>query len=155
LANLVLIAVCTLTATAAVGNFAGWWRTDTVLSGSMRPGVQPGDVEVLRPEPTASLHVGQIVAFHPPHERFTVSHRVIAVHRRHGLWITTKGDANNVADPWGSVRVLSSSVWVVSGVVPHIGYLSVWVRTPMPHLLLALTIVLLVCALALEAIWRR
>jgi len=43
---------------------------------------------------------------------------------------------------------------VVSGVVPHVGYLSVWVRTPLPHLLLVLTIVLLVCSIALELIWR-
>jgi signal peptidase I len=154
LANIVLIVVCSLTGVAALGNAAGWWRTDTVLTGSMRPGIQPGDVEILRHEATGAIHVGQIVAFHPPHDQFTVSHRVIGIHHRHGLWITTKGDANNVPDPWGSVRVLGSSAWVVTGVVPHVGYLSVWVRTPLPHLLLVLTIVLLVCALALEAIWR-
>jgi len=152
--NVLLIVACLLTGLATVGNMAGWWRTDTVLTGSMRPGIQPGDVEILRSEPTTALQVGQIVAFHPPHDKFTVSHRVIAIRHHHGVWITTKGDGNNVSDPWGSVRVIGSTVWTVRAVVPQIGFLSVWVRTPLPHLLLALTIVLLVCAIALEAIWR-
>jgi len=154
MANTVLIAVCTLAAASTVGNLAGWWRFDSVLTGSMRPGMQPGDVEVLRPEPTSALRVGQVVAFHPPMDNFTVSHRVIELRHHGGIWMTTKGDANNASDPWGSIRVLGPSVWVVSGVVPRVGYLSVWARTPLPRLLLALTIVVLVCALTLEAIWR-
>ncbi len=154
MANTVLIAVCTLAAASTVGNLAGWWRFDSVLTGSMRPGMQPGDVEILRPEPTSALRVGQVVAFHPPKDNFTVSHRVIELRHHDGIWMTTKGDANNVSDPWGSVRVLGPSVWVVSGVVPRVGYLSVWARTPLPRLLLALTVVVLVCALTLEAIWR-
>jgi len=154
IANLLLIVTCTLTATAALGNLAGWWQTDTVLTGSMRPSIQPGDVEVLRSEPTSSLRVGQIVAYHPPHDRFIITHRIVAIHHRHGTWITTKGDANNAADPWGSVRILGSTVWTVRGVVPHIGYLSIWVKTPLPHLLLVASIVLLVCAVALDTIWR-
>jgi signal peptidase len=155
LVNVLLAIACSCTAFVAVGNAAGWWRTDTVLTGSMRPGIQPGDVEILRSEPTSALAVGQIVAFQPPGDQFAVSHRVIAIGHHHGIWITTKGDANNVPDPWGSVRIKSGTVWVVRGVVPHIGYLSVWARTPWPHLLLVLTIVLLVCGLALEAIWRQ
>ena len=154
MANIVLIAVCVIAAATTVGNLAGWWRFDSVLSGSMRPGMQPGDVEILQPEPISALRVGQIVAFHPPKDQFTVTHRIIALRHHDGIWITTKGDANNVSDPWGTIRVLGPSAWVVSGVVPHVGYLSVWVRTPLPHLLLVLTIVLLVCSLALEAIWR-
>jgi signal peptidase len=154
MANTVLIAVCALAAAATVGNLAGWWRFDSVLSGSMRPGMQPGDVEILRPEPVSALRVGQIVAFHPPKDQFTVTHRIIALRHHDGTWITTKGDANNVSDPWGSIRVLRPTAWVVSGVVPHVGYLSVWVRTPLPHLLMVTTIVLFVCFIALEAIWR-
>jgi signal peptidase len=150
----VLATVCVVAVSSAIGNAAGWWRTDTVLSGSMRPGIQPGDVEILRPEAAVDVQVGQIVAFRPPREHFTVSHRVVAVRHHDGVWITTKGDANNADDPWGSVHVLGSSVWVVKGVIPYVGFLSVWLQNPLPHLLLALTIVLLVCGLALEAIWR-
>ena len=120
----------------------------------MRPGIQPGDVEILRQTPTASLRVGQIVVYHPPHEAFAVSHRVIAIRHHHGTWITTKGDANNTNDPWGSVRLLGPSVWVVTAVVPHAGYLSVWVKSPFLHLLIVTVVVLLACLLAVERIWR-
>jgi signal peptidase I len=154
-ANILLVLMC-LTATAAgAGSAMGFWRADAVLTGSMRPAIHPGDVEVLQQVPTPSLRPGQIVAFHPPHAAFVVSHRVISVHHHHGTWITTKGDANNVADPWGSIRILSPKAWVVVAVVPHAGYLSVWVKSPMIQLFLMIAAVLLVCALAIERIWRR
>lgn len=154
-ANLLLVLVCLLTALGGVGNAVGWWRTETVLSGSMRPGIQPGDVEILRRVPMVDLRVGQILAFHPPHDFFIVSHRVMTIHRQNGTWVTTKGDANNVADPWGGFRIASHDVWIVSDVVPHAGYLSVWVKTPIPRLLLIIAIVSLVWLLAIERIWRQ
>lgn len=154
-ANVLLVLVCLLSALGGVGNAVGWWRTETVLSGSMRPDIQPGDIEILRQVPSSELQVGQILAFHPPHDSFIVSHRVTTVHRQSGTWVTTKGDANNVADPWGSVRIASHNVWIVSAVVPHAGYLSVWVKTPIPHLLVIIAIVSLIWLLALERIWRR
>ncbi|MGA2835242.1 MAG: signal peptidase I [Acidimicrobiales bacterium] len=157
-ANVALVTMCAMTAVAATGSIAGWWRMDTVLTGSMRPGIQPGDVEILRSEPVSALRVGQIVAFHPPRDSFTVTHRVIALRKTSGgdagPWITTKGDANDVSDPWGSVQVLGRSVWVVTGVVPDIGFLTVWMRSPLPHLFLLLTIVLVICIIAVEMVWR-
>jgi len=154
-ANTLLIAAVLVTGVAVLGSALGWWRMETVLSGSMRPGIQPGDVEVLTPEPTSALRVGQVVAFHPPHATFTVTHRVIALRTAHGVWITTKGDANNVADPWGSVRVEGSHVWVVSFAVPKAGFLTVWVKTPVVRLALMVVLILLLGAVALERIWRR
>ena len=154
-ANVLLVLVCLLTALGGIGNVVGWWRTETVLSGSMRPGIQPGDVEILRQVPSSELRVGQILAFHPPHENFLVSHRVTTIHHQHGMWVATKGDANNVADPWGSVRITSHDAWIVAAVVPHAGYLSVWVKTPIPHLLVIIANVSLVWLLAIERIWRR
>ena len=155
LANVVMAVAFALTAVVVVGSWVGHWRFETVLTGSMRPGIQPGDVEILVPEATSSVRVGQIVAFHPPHETFTVTHRVIAIHHDHGVWITTKGDANNVRDPWGAVHIIGSSVWVVHHVVPRLGYLSMWVKSPIPHLVLLVVVVLLICLGTLRMIWRR
>ena len=154
-ANVLLVLVCLLTAVGGVGNTVGWCRTETVLSGSMRPGIQPGDVEILLQVPLSQLRAGQILAFHPPHDSFIVSHRVTHIQRRHGTWVTTKGDANKLADPWGNVRIARHDVWVVAAVIPQAGYLSVWVKTPIPHLLLIIAIVSLVWLLAIERIWRR
>jgi signal peptidase I len=155
LANIVMAVAIAATAVVVTGAWVGHWRFETVLTGSMRPGIQPGDVEILVPEPTSAIRVGQIVAFHPPKETFTVTHRVIALSNHHGVWITTKGDANNVRDPWGKVHIIGSSVWVVRHVVPHLGYVSMWVKSPIPHVLLLVVVVLLICLGTLRMIWRR
>lgn len=153
-ANVVLAAMCFLTSAMVVGTTAGWWRIETVLSGSMRPTIQPGTIEILCPEPTASLRVGQVVAFHPPHDGFTVTHRVVAITHHHGTWMTTKGDANQTTDPWGRVRIKGTSVWVVRATFPGAGYVNELIRTPWLSLLLLLMVVGLACAIGLERIWR-
>ena len=155
LANIVMAVAITVTAVVVVGSWVGHWRFETVLTGSMRPGIQPGDVEVLVPQATSAIRVGQIVAFHPPHQTFTVTHRVIALSHHHGVWITTKGDANNVRDPWGAVHIIGSSVWVVHDVIPRLGYVSMWAKSPIPHVLLLAVVVLLICFGTLRMIWRR
>ncbi|MCL4446284.1 MAG: signal peptidase I [Actinobacteria bacterium] len=137
------------------GTLLGAWRFETVLSGSMRPGIQPGDVEVLRPEPVSQIRVGQIVAIHPPKRSFTVTHRVIMVRRAKGeTFIKTKGDANNVADPWGTVRVFGKTSWRVAGVIPKLGYVTIWAKSFTVRLVLLIVVVGAVMALAIERIWR-
>ena len=155
LANIVMAVAIAITAVVVVGSWVGHWRFDTVLTGSMRPSIQPGDVEILVPQATSAIRVGQIVAFHPPHQTFTVTHRVIALSHHHGVWITTKGDANNVRDPWGAVHIIGSSVWVVHDVIPRLGYVSMWAKSPIPHLLLLVVVVLLICFGTLRLIWHR
>jgi signal peptidase len=144
-----------MTGLAVLGSVAGWWRIETVLSGSMQPAIHPGDLELLRPEATDDITVGQVVAFHPPHEQITVTHRVVDVqHDNEGVWITTKGDANNAADPWGRIRVGGSRVWVVRHVVPRAGSLNTFVKEPAIRLVLLTAVVLLGIGVALDAIWR-
>lgn len=153
-ANAVLLLLVGLTVTAIVGSTLQWWRVETVLSGSMRPGIRPGDLEVLTPEPASSLRVGQVVAFHPPGDTITVTHRVVAIARREGIWITTKGDANRVVDPWGHVRVEGSTVWVVRDVISKLGYVAVLARDNLLRLVAALAAVVGLCVVAMERIWR-
>ena len=143
-------------AVAVAGGVMGWWRAETVLTGSMRPAINPGDVEILDREPTRDVRAGQVVAFHPPKWRATVTHRVVAVtHSRSGTFIVTKGDANDARDPWGRVRIEGARVWVVRVVVPRLGYLTVWARTPLVRLLLALAVIAGVCTLAVRRVWRN
>lgn len=117
----------TLFGVAAFSIITGWFRVDTVLTGSMEPAILPGDVVILTSEPVAALRVGQIVAFHPPSElSVTVVHRVVEVARDHGsIVIRTKGDANTAMDPW-HLQIIGTSVWRVSLVVPKIGFLLLW-----------------------------
>src|SRR5580658_6687346 len=50
--NALLAAIVLAVGVAVGGSVFGWWRVETVLSGSMRPGIAPGDVEILQSEPT-------------------------------------------------------------------------------------------------------
>jgi signal peptidase I len=73
------------------------WQTTVVLSGSMEPGVQPGDVAVVRPVDPARLHVGDVLLVDDPDLPGRLRlHRLAAVEDG-GLRL--KGDANPTADP--------------------------------------------------------
>jgi signal peptidase I len=150
-AQALLALVCLLTAVAVAGSMVGLWRIEPVLTGSMRPAIEPGDLEVFRTEPLGALHTGQIVAIYPPHSSVTVVHRVVAIRQRRGTWITTKADANRATDPWGSIRVRGSSVWVVRFAVPDAGYLSVWLNNPLVRAVLVLAVVLLAIVMIVES----
>jgi signal peptidase I len=102
----------------------------TVLSGSMRPTMSPGDLAVTQSVPIGSLRVGDVIVFIPPHETQPVIHRIAS---RQGDVITTKGDANGVADPW-HVRLQGATGNRLVFVVPFLGWLPELQR---PALLLA------------------
>jgi signal peptidase len=99
-------------------------RFQTVLSGSMRPTISPGDVAVTQPVSVADLRTGDVIAFVPPGSTRPVLHRITSV--TNGV-ITTRGDANPVDDPWHVVYRLVA-------VVPLLGWLS---NVKVPALVLA------------------
>jgi signal peptidase I len=102
----------------------------TVLSGSMRPTLSPGDVAVTQAVPTSSLRVGDVIVFVPPTASEAVIHRISSL--RNGV-MTTKGDANTVSDPW-HVTLAGATAYRMVGVLPFLGWL---VRLQQPALLLA------------------
>jgi signal peptidase len=109
----------------------GWYRTETVLSGSMRPTFAPGDLVVVTPERLADVRVGQMISYHiPVDDHHVQTHRVVAVLRRGGqTFVRTKGDANNARDPW-LARLNGTTAWRVRAVVPKAGWGIVWLRSP-------------------------
>lgn len=69
-----------------------------VLSGSMRPTLQVGDVAVLRSVDPASVKEGDVVTFRS--SSGLITHRVARVEETDsGRLLYTKGDANNTVDP--------------------------------------------------------
>jgi signal peptidase len=146
----VALLIAALAALAAgVVVFAFHLQLRPVLSGSMRPGYQPGDLAVVRPVDVSALEVGDVVVYHPPGEGDeAVMHRIASLEREaDGIWITTKGDANDAEDPWGRARLRGDTAYRVAAVVPKVGYLPVWgagLRGPLligAGLLLALTVI--------------
>lgn len=117
-------------AIAAVAVLTGNWQVQPVLSGSMRPALQPGSVIIVQREPVSELKVGDILVFHQPDApSIVIAHRVIkATPAAGGVEVTTKGDANSVADPWGQFLVREPYAFTVRAAVPGVGFAAVFVR---------------------------
>ena len=100
-------------------------RSDVVLSGSMRPALEPGDVVVSAPVGAAEVQVGDVVVVpDPARPGETLVHRVDGV-RPDGL-LVTRGDANVGAD---STPVLPDEVVGAGRLrVPYVGLPSLWLQ---------------------------
>ena len=147
-------AVAVLVAVAAAPRL-GWFRVETVLSGSMRPAFAPGDLILVRPEPASAVRAGQVISYSiPVGDHHVESHRIVRVVRggAHPV-VITKGDANGAPDPWRA-RLDSPTAWRLWLVVPKLGLVIGALRSPAVHLLTVLIAPLALAALWLMAIWR-
>lgn len=120
LVTVLLLAVGVFVLAGGVGFRMADLHVQTVLSGSMRPTISPGDLAITQGVPTSSLRVGDVIVFTPPNETQAVLHRIAS---RQGDVVTTKGDANSVADPWHASLTEATSYRLVF-VVPYLGWLT-------------------------------
>ena len=133
----------------------GFYRTVTVLSGSMTPTFARGDVIVVTPEPLRAVRAGQVITYEIPiGDRHTETHRVIRVDRagRRPI-VVTKGDANRSADPWRAV-LHGDTAWRYRFRVPFIGYAILALRERFVYQVAVLLLPALLAAYALFTIWR-
>ena len=101
-----------------------------VLSGSMEPSMQRGDILLLHK--TTTIENGDIIVYSIEGEGIPIVHRVISqqVDKKGARKYLTKGDNNPVDDrglyPKG-VHYLTDSMVVgkVAGIVPYAGYLTI------------------------------
>lgn len=149
----VLVAVL---ATVAVPALLGLQRF-VITGGSMTGSIPKGSVIYSRLTPVEALRVGDVITFHPPGMSEPVTHRIVAVEPGPDgrPAFRTKGDFNQVEDPWGAV-VLNEPLqarYVLH--VPYLGYLFAalavrWVRVVfigVPAALIALSL--------LVSLWRE
>jgi len=87
--------ICCLEACTVVATAMGW-RAEAVLSGSMAPEIEPGDVVLVSPLRPSLVRPGEVIAFRDPAMPRTLVHRVVAVLPNGEL--RTKGDANAAPD---------------------------------------------------------
>ena len=150
---LLLLAVCALV-WCGFHTGTGRWHATPVLSGSMRPGLQPGDLVVTQRVAINNLHVRDVIVFHPPNEgdRQTV-HRIVKLKVKNGTTvITTRGDANTVNDP-AVTTLTGATAYRVARVVPLVGYPAVWLAGG-HHGLLAIGLGLLLLIVAAVVLLR-
>ena len=128
------------------------WRVDTVFSGSMEPELKVGGVVLTRPVEPEEIKVGDILTFYSPLSEQLTSHRVIAADQGSSLHFSTKGDANEDADPF--TLPPENVVGKVCFHIPYLGYVAQFVKTPLGFLLTLCLPGLIIIVMELRNIWR-
>jgi len=122
----------------------------TVLTQSMSPTINPGDVVVTRGidvADTQDLKIGDVITFLPyPDDPLLVTHRIVAQSvSAQGVAFITQGDNNNVADSWGPVNDFQIRGKVMY-VVPKIGYVKQWLGSSTQWIILTVAALLIAYA---------
>lgn len=119
------LAALTAIALAVVVPRLGGGTPYTVLTGSMRPGMPPGTLVVVRPVDPATISTGTVVTYQlKSGEPTVVTHRVISqgINGAGELVFRTQGDANTVPDAaWVHPVQIVGERWYS---VPYLGYVS-------------------------------
>jgi signal peptidase len=140
----------------AIGPHVFGYRTMTMLTGSMAPEIEPGDITVVTPLAVEDVAAGMVIAYHIPiDDHRVVTHRVVAVERGldGSVTVQTKGDANEAVDPW-KATLQGDTAWQVEAVVPEVGHAVQALRTPVVSMALRYGAVALVAGWLLLSIWR-
>ncbi|MCA0147159.1 signal peptidase I [Blastococcus sp. LR1] len=140
----------------AVGPHVLGYRTMTMLTASMAPEIEPGDITVATPIDLTDVTEGMVITYHMPvDDGSLVTHRVVSVeHAPDGsVLVQTKGDANAEIDPW-TARLQGDTAYEVRAVVPELGHLVTALRTPVLNQVLLYGAPVLLAGWLLMTIWR-
>ncbi|RBY75703.1 signal peptidase I [Blastococcus sp. TF02-09] len=140
----------------AVGPHVLGYRTMTMLTGSMAPMIEPGDVTVVTPIAVEDVTEGMVITYHQPiGDRSIVTHRVIEVDRSADgrVSVRTQGDANEAADPW-TATLEGDTAYQVRAVVPELGHAIQALRAPVLTQTLLYGVPALLAGWVLLTIWR-
>ncbi len=140
----------------ALGPHLFGYQTMTMLTGSMAPAIDPGDVVITTPPAVDEVTEGMIITYHIPiDDHRVVTHRVVSVdHGTDGsVTVQTKGDANDTIDPWTAV-LTGDTAYQVQAVLPEAGHLITALRTPAISQALVYGAPTLLAGWLLLTIWR-
>ncbi|SKB89358.1 signal peptidase, endoplasmic reticulum-type [Arthrobacter sp. 49Tsu3.1M3] len=155
--TLLLVAAALIFVFLAVGPRFLNYQTSTMLTGSMSPGINPGDVVVSVRTPVSELKVGDVITYSIPIDDHRIeTHRVASIKRDDAgaTSVTTKGDANAGPDPWTAV-LSEDYVYTQAGVVPYLGHGIRALREPIAQSVLLYGASALFVVVVLTAIWRK
>ena len=138
LAVLLLIALVVPFVIYAVPGTIGADESFVVLTASMSPAIEPGDVVVVADRDPATIQEGDVITFVRGTSDVPVTHRVVTVvDGMDGPAFETQGDANS--DPDTSLVPAANVIGVVALTIPYIGYVIQFTNSP--HGFLALVVV--------------
>jgi len=105
-----------------------------VLSGSMQPAINPGDIVVIREQPAQRYQLGDVATYLDGHTAFT--HRIIG---QEADGFVLKGDNNNVADDIVPPERFLGKVVLR---IPKAGLAVLFFKTPIGMVLLCILLIL-------------
>ena len=152
---LVTAAVLAFAVLAAGPHLLGY-RTMTMLTASMAPGIEPGDVVITTPLAVSDVTEGMVISYHIPiDDHRVVTHRVVSVERDldGATIVRTKGDANEAVDPWRAT-LQGDTAYQVRAVVPEVGHVIQALRAPVVTQVLVYVAPALLAGWLLLTIWR-
>ncbi|MQA98825.1 MAG: signal peptidase I [Actinobacteria bacterium] len=150
-----LVVTCLVLSTLAFGLVTQRFRVLPVLTGSMEPMIGAGDMAVATAKPLDQVRVGDVLVYHPPGDERLIVHRVVDLTEGDlGPTIRTKGDDNDVIDPW-TAELQGDVAWQVKRVVPKIGHLAVLAKRPNVRLLAIGLAAIVFLFVTVQSIWRE
>jgi signal peptidase I len=152
----VMVAAVLIFALLAAGPHLLGYRTMTMLTASMAPEIDPGDVTIVTPIATSEVTEGMVITYHKPIEdRSLVTHRVVSVEKAEdgSVTVQTKGDANEAIDPW-TATLEGDTAYEVRAVIPELGHLIQALRAPIVTEVLLYGAPTLLVGWVLLTIWR-
>lgn len=133
------------------------YQTSTMLTASMSPLINPGDVVVSAKIPVSELRVGDVITYSIPiDDRRIETHRVISIESGESgqSSVKTKGDANDSVDPWTAI-LSEDHVYKNVAVVPYLGTGIRALREPPVQAALLYGAPAVLVLFAMKAIWSK
>ena len=112
------------------------FKSYVILSNSMQPTIDPGDVIFIKKSTVNDLEVGDVVTFQK--NDFIATHRIIEIQEDK---VITQGDNNNLADePLDKSNIMGEYIFRV----PKVGYIYSFVGSPIGMITLATIITIVI-----------
>ena len=130
------------------------FKAMTVLTGSMSPEINPGDLVIVRNiKESNALKVGDTVTY-KNRDNILITHRVLEVNNSDGLkTYITKGDANPVADVEPVTQGQLEGTYITQ--IPYLGYIGMFVKTSTGIILLVVIPMLLIFGIEVRSHFKK
>lgn len=109
-----------------------------VLTGSMTPAINPGDLVVVKESDASEIKQGDVITFGSPNNKNITTHRVKKINNKNGIQFVTQGDANDAEDP-----TPVEEKFLVGKVTAHISKIGTVMQSIQNHLKEIIIIILL------------
>ncbi|MCG8485664.1 MAG: signal peptidase I [Clostridia bacterium] len=126
----------------------------SILSGSMRPALEPGDMIFIQSIPSDDVQVGDVITFWADQDTL-ITHRVVEIigKNKGEIKYKTKGDANQAADqPYINESMLLGKMIFT---IPKGGYISKFVRSKVGSALLILIPIVMLTGSEIKRMRKR